>query len=51
MNAQDRYRQALAEMTIDELLDELTRSVLQNTYGSHDEQIAMIRQAVHARTN
>ncbi len=44
-----RYRNAVPDMRADDLLDALMRSAVANTYGSHTEQIAILRTELLAR--
>lgn len=38
-----RYINSLPDLTNEVLLDELTGSILQNSYGSHEDQIGLVR--------
>lgn len=44
-----RYASQLRGMTVYQLMDALTSAVLQNSYGSHDDQIKMIRTELAGR--
>lgn len=43
MTARERYIEALPTLSDRDLIEQLERGVVQNSYGSHDEQNSLVR--------
>jgi hypothetical protein len=49
--ARERYVDAVTEMQDDDLLDALQQATVSNSYGSHDDQIVILRSEILGRMN
>ncbi len=45
------YAETLAQMDIADLMDQLAQATLMNKYGSHSDQIVMVRREIAGRVN